>query len=102
MELALLTALRKAQEEMKKQTDRHRGEVEEYKVRDMVLLSTRDLKWQMIGRRTDKLTERFVGPYKVKDIISLNAIELELPSSVRIHPIVNISRIRRYKDQVRR
>jgi len=43
------TALKKAQEEMKKQADRHKGEVEEYKVRDMVLLSTRDLKWQKDG-----------------------------------------------------
>jgi len=75
--------------------------VEEYKVRDMVLLSTRDLKWQMTGRRTDKLTKRFVGPYRVKGIISLNTIKLELSSSVRIHPIVNISRICRYRDQVK-
>jgi len=90
-----------AQKEMKKQADRHRGEMEEYKVGDMVLLSTRDLKWQMIGRRTDKLTERFVGPYRVKGIVSSNAIELDLPSSVRIHPIVNVSRIHRYRDQVR-
>ena len=90
-----------AQKEMKKQADRHRGEMEEYKVEDMVLLSTRDLKWQMIGRRTDKLTERFVGPYRVKGIVSSNAIELDLPSSVRIHPIVNVSRIHRYRDQVR-
>ena len=93
--------LRKAQEEMKKQVDWHRREVEEYKVGDMVLLSTKELKWQMIGRRTDKLTERFVGPYKVKGIISSNAIELDLPSSVRIHPIVNVSRIHRYRDQVK-
>ena len=95
-------ALRKAQEEMKKQADWHREEVEEYKVGDMVLLSTRDLKWQMIRRKTDKLTERFVGPYRVKGIISSNTIELELSSSVRIHLVVNISRIRRYRDQVRR
>jgi len=94
-------ALRKAQEEMKKQADRHRGEVEEYKMGDMVLLSAKDLKWQMVGRRIDKLTERFVGPYRVKEIISSNAIELDLPSSVRIHPVVNISRIRRHRDQVK-
>ena len=94
-------ALRKAQKEMKKQTDRHRGEVEEYKVGDMVLLSTRDLKWQMMERRTDKLTERFVGPYRVKGIIFLNAIELDLPSSIRIDPVVNVSRIHRYRDQVK-
>ena len=93
--------LKRAQEEMKKQADRHKGEVEEYKVGDMVLLSTKDLKWQMIGRRMDKLTERFVGPYKVKGIISLNTIELDLPSSVRIHPVVNINRICRYRDQVK-
>jgi len=93
--------LRKAQEEMKKQADWHRGEVEEYKIGDIVLLSTRDLKWQMIGRRTDKLTERFVGPYRVKGIISSNAIELDLPNSIRIHPVVNVSRIRKYRDQVK-
>jgi len=33
-------ALRKAQEEMKKQADKHRGKVEEYKIGDRVLLST--------------------------------------------------------------
>jgi len=95
------TTLRKTQEEIKKQADRHKGEVEEYKVGDMVLLSTKDLKWQMIGRRMDKLTERFVGPYRVKGIVSSNAIELDLPSSVRIHPVVNVSRIHRYRDQVK-
>jgi len=47
----------------------------------------------MMGRRTEKLMERFVGPYKIKKIISLNAVELELPSTVKIHPVVNISRI---------
>ena len=38
-------ALSKAQEDMKKYADRHRGEVEEYKVGDLVLLSTKDLKY---------------------------------------------------------
>jgi len=86
---------------MKKQADRKRREAEEYRVGDLVLLSTKDLKWQMEGRQTEKLTERFVGPYKVKRVISTNAVELELPKTVRIHPVVNVSRIRRYKEQVR-
>ena len=94
------TALAKAQEDMRKYADRHRSEAIEYKVGDLVLLSTKDLKWQMIGRRSEKLTERFVGPYKVKAIISNNAVELELPTTVKIHPVVNISRIRRYTSQV--
>jgi len=54
----------------------------------------------MIGRQIEKFTECFVGPYRVKAIISSNAVELELPSTIRIHPVVNISRIQRYKLQV--
>ena len=45
----------------------------------------------MVGRRLEKLTEWFVGPYRVKRIILTNAIELELPSSVKIYPVVNVS-----------
>ena len=48
---------------MRKYVDRKRGEVDEYKVGDLVMLSTKDLKYQMTGRRTKKLMERFVGPY---------------------------------------
>jgi len=42
--------LRKSQKEIKKYTDRKRNELEEYKVGDWVLLSTKDLKNQMQGR----------------------------------------------------
>ena len=56
----------------------------------------------MKGRRSEKLTEHFVGPYKVKGIVSSNAIELELPKSIRIHPVVNVSRVWLYKSQVER
>jgi len=64
------------------------------------MLSTKDLKYQMVRRRTEKLTERFVGPYRIKKIALSNTIELELPSTVKIHPVVNVSRICRYVGQV--
>jgi len=57
------------------------------------MLSTKDLKYQMVGRRTKKLTKRFVGPYRVKEIVSSNMVKLELPSTVKIYPVVNISRV---------
>jgi len=41
----------------------------------------------------EKLTERFVGPYKIKGIIFSNAVELELPKSIKIHSVVNVSRV---------
>jgi len=93
-------ALTKAQEEMQQYADRKRGEAVEYKVGDLVLLSTRDLKWKMVGRSSEKLVKRFVGPYKIKVIISSNVVELELPTTVKIHPVVNVSWIKRYIDQV--
>ena len=93
-------ALGKAQEDMKKYVNRKRAEVKEYKVGDLVMLSTRDLKYQMVGRRMEKLTERFVGSYKIKRIISMNVVELELSSIIKIHPVVNVSRIHRYVGQV--
>jgi len=93
-------ALSNAQEDMKRYADRHRGEVEEYKVGDLVLFSTKNLKYQMVGRRMEKLTERFIRPYKVKSIVSTNTIELKLPSTVKIHLVVNVSRVQRYTSQV--
>jgi len=57
------------------------------------MLSTKDLKYQIVGRRTEKLTKRFVGFYKIQKIVLLNAVKLELPSTVKIHPVVNVSRI---------
>jgi len=50
--------LEKVQEEMKKFANRRQREEEKYKVGDLVLLSTKDLKWQMKGRRIEKLTEQ--------------------------------------------
>jgi len=80
--------------------DRKRAEVNDYQVEELVMLSTKDLKYQMAKKRTEKLTERFIGPYKVKKIVSLNIVELELPNTIKIHPVVNVSRICRYIGQM--
>ena len=92
--------LGKVQEEIKKYIDRKKKEVNNYKVEDLVMLSTKDLKYQIVRKRTEKLTERFVGSYKIKKIISSNEVELELPSIIKIYPVVNISRIQHYVGQV--
>ena len=91
-------ALGKAQENMKKYVDRKRSKVDEYKVGDLVMLSTKNLKYQMVGRRIEKLKERFIGPYKIQKIVSLNTVKLELLSIVKIHLVVNVSGIRYYVE----
>jgi len=95
-------ALTKLQEEIKKYIDRNRKKVVEYKVGDKVLLSTKDLMWQIRNREIKKLTEKFVGLYKIKKIISENTVELELPVSMKIHPVVNVSIIVLYQKQIKR
>ena len=85
---------------MRKYVDRKGSEAEEYQVGDWMLLSTKDIKYQIKGRWLEKLTEQFVGLYQVKGIILTNIIELDLLSTVKIHPVVNISRVHKYKDQV--
>jgi len=92
--------LGKVQKEMKKYVNRKRAEADDYKVGDLVMLSTKDLKYQIVGRRTEKLTERFMDPYRIKKIILSNVVELELPNTIKIHLVVNISRIYRYIGQV--
>jgi len=54
----------------------------------------------MVGKKTEKLTERFVGPYRIKKAVLLNTVELKLPSIVKIHLVVNVSRIQQYVGQV--
>jgi len=47
-----------------------------------------------------KLVDRYIGPYTIKEVVSTNAVKLRLLTSMRIHLVVNISRIVRYKEQV--
>jgi len=56
--------LRKSQEGIRKYADRKRSKPEEYRVGDWVLLSTKDLEFQMQGRHSEKLMDQFVGPCK--------------------------------------
>ena len=93
-------ALVKSQEEMKRQADRNRKEAEEYRVGDKVLISTKDFSTELMKRATKKLMEKFIGPYVVRKIVSENVVELELPASLRIHLVVNVRRIVKYKEQI--
>ncbi|KIO03538.1 hypothetical protein M404DRAFT_72365, partial [Pisolithus tinctorius Marx 270] len=64
---------------------------------DQMRAST-DLEWSeaplyAVG---DMLTEQWIGPYKVISL-KLNAVELKLPKTLRIHPVVNVSWVKPYK-----
>jgi len=67
-------ALRKTQEEMKRYADRGRKEMEEWRKGDRILLSTKNLVFK--ERPSKKLTERYVRPYAIEEVVSSNVVKL--------------------------
>ena len=73
-----------------------RRQEQRYSVGDRVLLSTANI--AMPRNLTRKLARLYDGPFKVKACIGDNAYELELPASVQLHPVFNVSQLRPYHD----
>ena len=67
-------ALKKTQEEMKRYANRSRKKTEKWKKGDRVLLSTKDLVFK--ERPVWKLTERYIRPYTIEEVVSTNAVKL--------------------------
>ena len=65
-----------------------------YNVGDLVLLSTRNLK--MKGAPA-KLQRRFVGPFKIIEIIGQQAYKLSLPEDWKIHPVFHVSLLKDWR-----
>ena len=84
-------ALVRAQEEMKRQADRGRREAEIQKIRNRIILSMKDLVFKK--RLAKKLVNQYISPYIIDEVFSTNTIKLQLPTSMRIHPVVNISQV---------
>ena len=81
--------LKKAQEDMKRQADKGRKKTKDWRKGDRVLLSTKDLVFK--ERLARKLVDRYVGLYTIEEVVLTNAVKLRLPTSMRIHPVVNVS-----------
>jgi len=83
---------------MKRQVDKERKESEEWKKRDKVMLSMKDLMFK--ERPVKKLVDQYIGSYTIEEVVSTNAVKLQLPTLMRIHPVVNVSQVVQYKKQV--
>ena len=63
------------------------------------MLSTKHLQLKNVS---GKLKPRFVGPFKVLAIIGDNAAKLDLPVSMRVHPVFNVALLKIYQGQLTR
>ena len=90
----------KAQELRLKRINRNRV-YPPFKVGDDVMLSTEYLKWTESKERGAKLTDRWIGPFRVKSMAKNRlSVELEFTNSQwNIHPNIPVSRLKlHHKD----
>ena len=84
-----------AQERQVRNADRHRRQAA-FAVGDFVLLSTEGLQ---LRQGSNKLCSRFVGPFKVIEVVNANAYKLDLPPQLQaLHPTFNIEKLKPYRD----
>jgi len=63
------------------------------------MLSTKYLVFKK--RLARNLTEQYIGLYIIEKVVSTNIVKLRLLNSMRIHPVVNISQVVKYRELVR-
>ena len=83
------------QSKMKISADKKRSDVQ-FAVGEKVLLSTKNLKLK--GDLPRKMWPRFIGPYKVLQVIRGTAYKLELPTGLRVHNVFHASLLHKYQQ----
>jgi len=54
-----------------------------------MMLSMKDLVFKK--RLAKKLVDQYMGSYIINEVVSTNIVKLQLPTLMKIHPVVNIS-----------
>ncbi|KAL0157924.1 hypothetical protein M9458_046000, partial [Cirrhinus mrigala] len=85
------TAIQKANRRYTIQHRRRHPPGRLFHVGDRVYLSTRNIN---LKTETKKLTPRFIGPYKITHRLNPVTFRLQLPASLRIHPVFHQSQLK--------
>lgn len=85
--------LQAAQERQKAYADQSRRHVE-YKVGQEVLVSSKNFTFKADGSR--KFMPKYIGPFPIQKLVGPVAVQLLLPSNLRLHPVFHVSLIRPY------
>ena len=93
-----LDTLHQAQKCQEHYANLHRTDVT-FNVGAQVLLSTAHLSTTTTSHKnTKKLQAKYLGPYKIMEVIAPVAYKLDLPPTMRIHPVFHVSLLKAYHD----
>ena len=67
-----------------------------FRERDLVMLSAKNLKMKKPNR---KLSDKAVGPFRIRACIGKQAYRLAMPPTYRIHPVFHVSLLELYKQR---
>jgi hypothetical protein len=72
---------------------------EVFEVEEEVLLATKDFDLiQYSSRKCRKLGQKYIGPYKVIEMLAKRVYKLELPKVLTMHPVFHTVQLRKYKE----
>ena len=67
----------------------------DWDVGDRVWVSTKSWK---TARPSRKLDQQMAGPYRVLEKVGTNAYRIDLPASIKVHNVINASKLRKAAD----
>jgi len=86
-----------AQKYQKTQADKHRRDIQLQKDQ-LVLLSTTNFTPSNSKSQSPKFQPRYIGPFRISEIISPTSYRLDLPEYLKIHNVFYISLLKPYQE----
>src|SRR5690606_8079316 len=95
--LRLREMLAKNRDKMIRQTANKRMAQPAYKVGDLVMVDSRNMKSK---RPSKKLDHKKIGPFKIIKLVGKRACRVQLPGQIKVHPTFHVSMLEPYRKSI--